>query len=105
MGPRTDKNTTKGERKMGKKTDMAKAHAILENGFALPPEVEKFFENAKRRAVETMLKARERRRQRHDRREGRDRERQDDRRGRIQHPVLPLQVPRPRGRGMRRKST
>jgi hypothetical protein len=24
MGPRTDKNTTKGERKMGKKTDMAK---------------------------------------------------------------------------------
>lgn len=43
---------------MGKKTDMAKAHAILENGFALPPEVEKFFEDAKRRAVETMLKAR-----------------------------------------------
>ena len=43
---------------MGKKTDILKAHEILKNGFALPPEVEKFFEDAKRRAVETMLKAR-----------------------------------------------
>jgi hypothetical protein len=43
---------------MGKKTDIDKVEQILKNGFALPDEVEMFFDTAKKRAVETMLKAR-----------------------------------------------